>query len=316
MQLAQGEGEFGGIIYRVRGSGPPLVLLPLSLARSQWDPLVPVLAEHYTTIALGGAFVGIIPSLEERMRGGYQRVVRSVVEAASIQPGESVVEVGCGSGAVARFLARFTGGANPIRGVDVNGYLLREAASITRSDGLSDRISFEHGDAEELPIASSSVDVVLSFTVMEEVDAQRMLAEMVRVTRPGGRVGVVVRATDMRPWINLELRPDLLAAIEAVPGAGAADLGCSDASLYRRFNDAGLKTVMLGPQLATDRPEDSPERLAVVQRPHRARTGRRRRARVSRRRPAGNRARHHALGRALPRRAGHQAVKVARSGII
>jgi hypothetical protein len=86
---------------------------------------------------------------------------------------------------------------------------------------------------------------------------------MVRVTRPGGRVGVVVRATDMRPWINLELRPDLVAAIEAVPGAGAADLGCSDASLYRRFNDAGLRTVRLGPQLATDRPEDSPERLRL-----------------------------------------------------
>src|SRR5579859_1019301 len=263
IRLEASAGEFAGIAYRVSGNGPPLVLMPLTLARSQWDPLVPILAEQYTTIVLAGAFMGIIPSLEERMRGGYQRVVRSVVEAAAIQPGEQVVEVGCGSGAVARFLARNTGGANLIRALDVNDYLLREAASITSSDGLSDRISFEHGDAEGLPLASDSVDVALSFTVMEEVNAHRMLAEMVRITRPGGRVGIVVRATDMRPWINLALRPELSAEVESVPGAGAADDGCSDASLYRRFNAVGLKMVMLGPQLATDRPEDSPERLRL-----------------------------------------------------
>jgi hypothetical protein len=110
-------------------------------------------------------------------------------------------------------------------------------------------------------MASGSVDVALSFTVMEEVDADRMLAEMVRVTRSGGRVGIVVRATDMRPWVNVSLRPDLTAAVESVSGAGAADLGCSDASLYRRFRDAGLRPLMMGPQLAPDRAEDSPQRL-------------------------------------------------------
>jgi SAM-dependent methyltransferase len=261
IQLTQREGEVAGISYRVQGSGPPVVLLPLTLARSQWDPLVPVLAERYTTIVLGGACVGIIPSLEARIQGGYRHVVRSAVEAADSQPGESIVEVGCGSGAVARWLARFTGGANPITAVDVNDYLLREAAALTGAAGLSERIRFGRGDAESLPMPSASVDVCLSFTVMEEVDADRMLAEMVRVTRPGGRVGIVVRATDLRPWVNLALRPQLMAAVEAVSGAGAAALGCSDASLYRRFRDAGLRPLLLGPQLAPDRADESPERL-------------------------------------------------------
>jgi SAM-dependent methyltransferase len=260
-QLTQGDGEIAGISYRVRGSGPPILLLPLTLARSQWDPLVPVLAERYTTIVLGGAFLGMIPSLEARMQGGYRGVVRAVVQAAEIQPRQSILEVGCGSGAVVRWLARFTDGANRITAVDVNDYLLREAEALTRSDGLIDRITFGHGDAEGLPMPSASVDVALSFTVMEEVDADRMLSEMVRVTRPGGRVGIVVRATDMRSWVNVDLPPDLLAAVESAPGAGAADLGCSDASLYRRFREAGLKPLLMGPQLAPDRADQSPDRL-------------------------------------------------------
>ena len=53
--LREGEGEIAGISYRIRGVGPPLVLLPMFLAPSQWEPLVPRLSERYCTITLGGA---------------------------------------------------------------------------------------------------------------------------------------------------------------------------------------------------------------------------------------------------------------------
>ncbi|MGH8058814.1 MAG: alpha/beta fold hydrolase, partial [Candidatus Entotheonellia bacterium] len=52
--VSQGEGEVAGISYRVQGSGPPLVLLPLSVAPSQWEPLLPRLSKHYCTITLSG----------------------------------------------------------------------------------------------------------------------------------------------------------------------------------------------------------------------------------------------------------------------
>jgi ubiquinone/menaquinone biosynthesis C-methylase UbiE len=239
------------------------VILPLNLARSQWDPILPALAERYCTIVLGGAFLGFVQSLEQRIRGGYRGVVRALFEAADIQPGETIAEIGCGSGAVVRWLARWTDGGNPITAVDVNRYLLREAASLTRAAGLDYRIEFQHGDAEALPLAAESVDACLSFTVMEEVDADRMLAEMVRVTRPGGRVGVVVRATDLPPWMNVPLRPELQAMIAASPNAGAAELGCADASLYRRFAAAGLTGLRMGPRLAANQPEPGSDLLSA-----------------------------------------------------
>ena len=47
-------GEVAGLTYRVSGAGPPLLLLPLSLAPSQWEPLLPMLNRRYCTIALSG----------------------------------------------------------------------------------------------------------------------------------------------------------------------------------------------------------------------------------------------------------------------
>jgi ubiquinone/menaquinone biosynthesis C-methylase UbiE len=260
-RLPEDVGECAGIRYQIRGNGPPLVLLPLNLARSQWEPLIDVLAEHYTTITLGGAFLGFVPNLEQRVRGGYGTVVREVVQQADPRPGETLLEVGCGSGATTRLLARLTHGANPIIAVDVNGYLLREAGALAQAEGLADGITFREDDAERLRLADDSVDVSLSFTVMEEVDADRMLSEMIRVTRPGGRIGIVVRAADMAWWTNLPLSPEQLARIAAAPSPGAADNGCADASLYRRFQSSGLRDLHVGPRLGTYRAEHGAEVL-------------------------------------------------------
>ncbi len=66
--LPEGEGEVAGISYRIRGAGPPLVLLPLALAPSQWEPLLPTLSANYCTITLGGAALGMVALLEARGR--------------------------------------------------------------------------------------------------------------------------------------------------------------------------------------------------------------------------------------------------------
>src|SRR5215472_5524354 len=251
--LPEQAGDIAGISFRVRGAGPPLVLLPLDLSPGQWEPLIPALSARYCTIALGGALFSSVASLEERGRSGYMAVVRGLLDALAIQPGESVIEVGCGSGVIMRELARRTAGVNRLIGRDVNAYLLREARALARRAGLLDHIDFGEGSGEALPLPDAAVDVALSSTVFEEGDADRMLAEIVRVTRPGGRIGIVVRATDMPFWVNLPLDPALKAKVDApnVIGGGVAPKGVADASLYRRLAALGLTGLRCFPQLVS-----------------------------------------------------------------
>jgi SAM-dependent methyltransferase len=247
------EGEIAGISYRVCGVGPPLVLLPLDLSPGQWEPLIPTLSTRYCTITLGGALLGSVATLEERGRSGYIGVVRALLDALAIVPGENVLEVGCGSGVIMRELARRTAGANPLIGRDMSTYLLREARALARREGLLEHIDFDEGRAEALPLADGAVDVALSSTVFEEGDADVMLSEIVRVTRPGGRIGVVVRAIDMPFWVNLPLDRALKAKVDApgIIGGGMAPRGCADASLYRRFHALGLVGLNCFPQLVS-----------------------------------------------------------------
>ena len=246
------EGELDGLSYRIQGAGAPLVLLPLGLAASQWEPLLPRLRAQYCTLTLGGAVLGSVASLEARGQStGYLGVVRNLIAEIHLEPGETILDVGCGSGVLDRWLARHTGGAHRIMAVDIHRTLLREAAALATKEGLAGHIEFREGNAEVLPFPDSRFDVTMSATVMELLDADRMLREMVRVTRPGGRVGVVVRAVDMPSFVNAPVRAELKMKIAALPNGVAGAKGCADGTLYQRFCNAGLQNVHMMPQLAT-----------------------------------------------------------------
>jgi ubiquinone/menaquinone biosynthesis C-methylase UbiE len=248
--LTHGTGELAGLSYRIQGSGPPLMLLPLALAPSQWEPLLPQLSQHFLTIALGGPHLGSMAILEGRGASGYLRIVRNVLEEVALRPGEAILDAGCGSGVLDRWLAQHTRRAHSITAVDINRYLIREAEKLVQKEGLQDIITFREGNAEALPFRENRFDVTLSLTVMEEGDADRMLAELVRVTKSGGRVAAIVRGDDCPALLTPLLRPEVHAkAARAVVG-GAVERGCADASLYRRFHTAGLIQVRKFPQLA------------------------------------------------------------------
>ncbi|MBT7100140.1 methyltransferase domain-containing protein, partial [Candidatus Poribacteria bacterium] len=241
------EGEVAGITYSIEGHGPPLVLIPLMLAPSQWAPLIPRLRERYTTITLGGQELGFVPLLEDRARTtGYTRLVGSMLDAAGLAPTDDLLEVGCGPGSLLRWMVA-SERVRRVVGVDINDYLLGEARRQADLEGLGDAIDLRQGNAESLPFPDARFDVTFSSTVMEEGDADLMLGEMIRVTRPGGKVVVIVRSVDI-PWVvNAGLPLEVKARVEA-PGGGVAKRGCADSSLYRRFRDAGLRGTLMAPQ--------------------------------------------------------------------
>jgi SAM-dependent methyltransferase len=252
---APAEGTHAGISYRIAGSGPALILLPFFLAPSQWDPAIPLLAERFTVVTLGGRHLGGVASLEDRAQmPTYRAMFRTLIDVIAPRPGEAILEIGCGAGSLVRLLAARLGKANPITAADVNPFLLNEAQQLAESEGLAGVIEFTKGNAEALPFDNDTFDCVYSVTVFEECEADRAIAEALRVVRPGGRVGLVVRALDMPQWWNLTLPEAIVRKVE-MPPHSIAPAGVADRSLYRRMREAGFVDLVCFPTLVTlDRP--------------------------------------------------------------
>jgi SAM-dependent methyltransferase len=115
-----------------------------------------------------------------------QLVADLLVDALDVMPGERVLDVACGSGngaiAAARCFADVTG-------IDFVPSLLDRGRVRAAAEFLE--VEFVEGDAQELPFEDGSFDVTLStFGAMFAPDQERTADELLRVTRPGGRIGM------------------------------------------------------------------------------------------------------------------------------
>ena len=177
-------------------------------------------------------------SAYQRFMGRYSdKLSHEFARAAGVGPGQHVIDVGCGSGALTVVLAEIVGAEN-VAGVDPSEPFVAEAR--TRVPGADLRV----GPAESLPFEDASFDAALSQLVFHFVqDPGQSVAEMRRVTRPGGRVAACV--WDMTGGMTM-LRSYWDAAREA--GATGPDeierFGGRPGQVAQLWRDAGLRDVV------------------------------------------------------------------------
>jgi ubiquinone/menaquinone biosynthesis C-methylase UbiE len=167
---------------------------------------------------------------------------QTYLDLLGVTAGERVLDVGCGSGVVTREIARRVGADGRAIGLDPSAELLAVADELARAAGLHDRVEFREGSALQIPFSDGFFDAVLCVTVLSHVPGgERVIPELMRVVRPGGRVGVFDFDSDMTIFTH----PDRALTRRVV--AASSDALAVDGWLMRRmpmlFGDAGLEDV-------------------------------------------------------------------------
>jgi ubiquinone/menaquinone biosynthesis C-methylase UbiE len=155
------------------------------------------------------ALAAIAERLEARGAHPFTAAVADEYMAGLVQsPADTVLEVGCGTGAVARTIAHRPEVKGPVVAVDVSPQLVEMARRLAREGGLDGRIDFRVGDAHRLALPDGGFDVVVMHTLVSHVvGPAEVLAEGRRLLRPGsGRL--VVFDGDFASWTFATGAPD------------------------------------------------------------------------------------------------------------
>jgi len=133
--------------------------------------------------------------------------------AGALRRGDVVLDHACGAGTDLLLAARQVGPGGRAIGVDMTPAMRAVAETGAREAGLAERVEVRAGFLEELPVESHSVDVVISNGVLNlSPDKPRVLAEIARVLKPGGRLQLADVVVQRELKLEARVQPELWAA--------------------------------------------------------------------------------------------------------
>jgi len=139
----------------------------------------------------------------ERVRKSYfdDRVASLAIEKL-LPPNLVIADIGCGTGSLTFELARFARG---VIGIDQSQEMLRQARKVAQEKAIGN-VEFRPGDALKLPLERRSVDAAFCVMVLHFLpDPGRAIAELCRITRPGGTVVVLDLVAHNQEWMREQM---------------------------------------------------------------------------------------------------------------
>jgi len=180
----------------------------------------------------------------KRATFGHEQALRqTTVELAGVQPGDCVLEVGCGTGSLTLAAKRQAGLSGKVFGIDIITGMIE--VSQRKAAEAHEEITFQEGSIDNIPFSADQFDVVMcSFMIfhMSEETRRKGISEIHRVLKPGGRLLVLDLAMPTRPFqraiaqrlLGFSAGDDLRDLLPLMEASGFSDLKSGPAK-FRLF---------------------------------------------------------------------------------
>ena len=169
---------------------------------------------------------------DEIRRDYYDENLREVIiQKANVKAGNTVLDIGCGTGFITISVAKAVGKNGKVIGVDISEGMLKKARENLSKAEVSN-IEFRVGDAENIPLDDNSVDAVVGNMVLHHCPSpENAIKEMTRVLKPKGRLVLADMKEHKEEWLKDEMA-DLW-------------LGFNPQKINEMFQTAGLRKVVV-----------------------------------------------------------------------